>query len=129
MTGQGLLADATAAFREVAAALEAERAALEARSADALFATTDRKLAAFARAAELTRGQDLRGLPGAAALASLVERCRRLQDGNAALIRGQRRRVDALLTALTGAPAGRDTYGPDGGASGSRRGRGALASA
>jgi flagellar biosynthesis/type III secretory pathway chaperone len=124
-----VIADATTAFREVAAALEAERAALEGRSADALLVAIDRKLAAFGRAAELTRGHDLRALPGAAALAALVERCRRLQDGNAALMRGQRRRVDALLSVLTGAPAGRDTYGPDGGASGPRRGRGALASA
>jgi flagellar biosynthesis/type III secretory pathway chaperone len=129
MTNPAILADATAAFHEVAAALEAERAALEARSADALLAAIDRKLTAFARAAALTRGQALRGLPGAAPFAALVERCRRLQEGNAALLRGQRRRVDALLTALTGAPAGRDTYGPDGGASGPRRGRGALASA
>jgi hypothetical protein len=127
MSDPQFLAAVTAAFTAVAAALEAERTALERRDAVALLA--DRKLAAFGQAAEVARGHDLRGLPGAAACVTLVERCRSLQAGNAALLRAQRRRVDALLTVLTGVPAGRDTYGPDGAAGGPRRGRGALASA
>jgi flagellar biosynthesis/type III secretory pathway chaperone len=129
MSDPQFLAAVPAAFTAVAAALEAERTALERRDAVALLAAADRKLAAFGQAAEVARGHDLRGLPGAAACVTLVERCRSLQAGNAALLRAQRRRVDALLTVLTGVPAGRDTYGPDGAAGGPRRGRGALASA
>ena len=129
------LARELAAAADVHAALEAERRALESRDAAALLAAVERKSAAFGRAAGLERERPAgaaaawRAEPRFAELAELLRRCRRLNDENGALIRGQRRRVDAVLSLLTGSDTGRPTYGPDGAAGPARRSRGPLASA
>lgn len=129
------LARELAAVADVQAALEAERTALETRDATALFAAVERKTAALARSASLARQRPVDGLadyradPSFALLVAGLRRCRVLNEGNGALIRGQRRRVDGLLGLLTGTAGDRPTYGPDGAAAAARRSRGPLASA
>lgn len=125
------LARELAAAAEVRAALEAERQALETRDAGGLLAAVDRKGRAFGQAAEAARGRPVTWQADRryAELTTLLRHCRRLNDENGALIRGQRRRVDAALAVLTGSDAERPTYGRDGAAATGVRRRGALGSA
>lgn len=121
---QALLDQEVEALRAVLRTLEAERAALDGRSPDALIAASNAKAEAVARAARLEqqRRDHLAASPGRPAAAEskllnelkrLATECRRQNDANGLMIRGQRRRVEGSLNVLRGAGSP-DVYGRDG---------------
>jgi flagellar biosynthesis/type III secretory pathway chaperone len=90
-----------------------------------LLAASNAKAEAVARAARLEqqRRDYLEANPGRPAapesrllneLKKLAAECRRQNDANGLLIRGQRRRVEGSLNVLRGGSATPDTYGRDG---------------
>ena len=99
-------------------ALEAERAALRSRDAEALLTAVRRKGDALDRATHASDhvgAADPAGTPGES-LRALAARCRELNDANGALIRGQRRRIDGALRVLVGNTGNAaEVYGRDGG--------------
>ncbi|MEO7386957.1 MAG: flagellar export chaperone FlgN, partial [Gammaproteobacteria bacterium] len=102
-----------------------ELVALNERVPDALLAASNAKAEAVACAARLEqeRRDRLAASPGKHSTAEtallnelkrLAAECRRQNDANGLLIRGQRRRVEGSLNLLRGGSAAPDTYGRDG---------------
>lgn len=112
------------ALRAVLGSLEVEREALEQRSAEALIAASQAKVEAVNRATQLEKEHRdfLAANQGAQAapdnlkneLKDLATQCRRLNEANGHMIRGQRRRIEGSLNVLRGGRAAPDTYGRDG---------------
>ena len=131
-----LIDDQIVALEDVRTALAAERSALDARDADALDRAVSAKEASVVRAGELERQRQavLHALgfaarPGAMGrawrpdghldqrwqqLLRLTRECQALNEGNGALIGGQRRRVEATLRLVRGGPATSAEYGAAG---------------
>jgi len=120
-----LLDQEVQALEGVLATLRDERAALDQRSPDALIAASNAKAEAVARAARLEqqRREYLEAHPARPApaegrllteLKKLAGECRRQNDANGLLIRGQRRRVEGSLNVLRGGGGKSEVYGRDG---------------
>ena len=120
-----LLAEEVEALRAVLATLQTELAALNERAPDALLTASNAKGEAVARAARLEqdRREFLAANPGVqpapvnqllSELKRLAGECRRQNEANGLLIRGQRRRVEGSLNVLRGGSSAPDTYGRDG---------------
>lgn len=121
---KSLLDQEVAALEVVLVTLQDERKALDERSPDALIAASNTKAEAVARAARLEqeRRDYMAANPAAPApaetrllaeLKRLAGECRRQNDANGLLIRGQRRRVEGVLNMLRPASAP-GVYGRDG---------------
>jgi flagellar biosynthesis/type III secretory pathway chaperone len=122
---KALLDQEVEALRAVLATLQAERAALEERVPEALLAASNAKAEAVARAARLEqeRRDHFEANPGdqpaaisrqLKELKQLAGECRKQNEANGLLIRGQRRRVEGSLNVLRGGRAAPDVYGQDG---------------
>ncbi len=117
-----ILAREGEALADVLEALEAEHQALLARDAARLTEATAAKSRAMAQAAALEAERKAVMALGEMddetlqPLRQLARRCRDLNEANGALIRGQRRRVEASLSLIRGGQGGvaPATYGPDG---------------
>lgn len=118
---QAVLEQEVEALRAVLATLAAERAALDSRDAEALFSASSAKGAAVTHAARLEQERSVSAGSSSsndealhAELKRLATECRRQNDANGLLIRGQRRRVEGSLRVLKGTASAPDTYGRDG---------------
>ncbi|MEO8224833.1 MAG: flagellar protein FlgN [Gammaproteobacteria bacterium] len=122
---QALLTQEVAALRVVLDSLHAEQAALKDRGPDELLAASNAKAEAVAHAArcEQERRDYFTANPGSHSapvkqllneLKRLAAECRRQNEVNGLLIRGQRRRVEGSLNVLRRGSAAPDTYGRDG---------------
>lgn len=120
-----LLDQEVEALRLVLATLDEELGALKSRSADGLLTASNAKAEAVARAARLEQqrreyfdAHPERPSPAEARLLNelkkLAAECRKQNDANGLLLRGQRRRVEGALNVLRGGHAAADTYGRDG---------------
>lgn len=121
---KSLLDQEVAALEVVLVTLQDERKALDERSPDALIAASNAKAEAVARAARLEQerrecmaGNAARPAPAETRLLDELKRlateCRRQNDANGLLIRGQRRRVEGALNVIRGSSAP-GVYGRDG---------------
>lgn len=103
------------AMHAVHALLEDERQALIARDADRLQDIAARKESLLVEASDL---REQAGIEGDESdhqeLSKVTANCRRLNEINGALIRGQQRRVERMLNILRGVPEESSVYDRDG---------------
>ena len=135
---KSLLDQEVAALEVVLVTLQDERKALDERSPDALITASNTKAEAVARAARLEQerrdymaGNPARPAPAETRLLDELKRlageCRRQNDANGLLIRGQRRGVEGALSVL-GPASAPGVYGRDGETRPVRGGKTPLAS-